>query len=75
MRLPGTSFVGSVGYFPEDYGEAVISLGMSIMHDETTPSAVFVKHQIITPQNVDSLYPNDSLVGMSDADLLLFSSR
>jgi hypothetical protein len=28
------------------------------------PPAVFVKHQIITRDNVDHLYPNDSLMGV-----------
>jgi len=26
------------------------------------PPAVFVKHQLITPENVDHFYPNDSLL-------------
>jgi hypothetical protein len=28
------------------------------------PPAVFVRHQLITPENVDHHYPNDALLGV-----------
>ena len=57
MRSPSTRLVGSVGYFPEKYGEQVINLAIDIVQGKRTPSAVFVKHHLITPGNVQSYYP------------------
>jgi len=34
-----------------------------------------VKHQLITRENVDAIYPNDKLISMADGDSLLFSKR
>jgi ribose transport system substrate-binding protein len=49
--------VGSVAYFPERYGEAAISLAFNILQGKPTPPAVFVKHQLVTRDTVDLLYP------------------
>ncbi len=57
LRRPGTRLIGSVGYFPERYGEELIRLALSILQKKPVPSAVFVKHQLITPRNVGLLYP------------------
>jgi ribose transport system substrate-binding protein len=57
LRRPGTRLIGSVGYFPERYGEEIIPLALSILQQKAVPSAVFVKHQLITPKNVGLLYP------------------
>lgn len=65
LRVPGTRLIGSVAYFPEKYGEGVIRLALDILAKKTVPPAVFIKHQLVTPENVDHLYPNDSLLGMS----------
>ncbi|MCU1258798.1 MAG: periplasmic binding protein/LacI transcriptional regulator, partial [Bryobacterales bacterium] len=48
---------------PERYGTDVIRLGLDILGRKATPPAVFVKHQLITPDNVDHFYPNDGLMG------------
>ncbi|HEX4950512.1 MAG TPA: substrate-binding domain-containing protein [Blastocatellia bacterium] len=57
LRRPGTQLIGSVGYFPERYGDELIPLALSILQKKPVPSAVFVKHQLITPKNVELLYP------------------
>ena len=57
LRRPGTHLIGSVGYFPERYGDELIPLAISILQKKPVPSAVFVKHQLITPRNVGLLYP------------------
>lgn len=57
LRRQGTRLIGSVGYFPERYGEELIPLAMSILQKKAFPSAVFVKHQLITPKNVSLIYP------------------
>ena len=75
MRRPGSRLVGSVGYFPERYGEAVISLAMDKAVGREIPAATFVKHQILTPGNVDIAYPNDSLIQKGESDSLLYSSH
>jgi ribose transport system substrate-binding protein len=64
LRVPDTRLIGSVAYFPEKYGEGVIDLAMSILAKKAVPPAVFVKHQLITPENVDHLYPNDRLLDL-----------
>lgn len=57
LRRPGTRLIGSVGYFPERYGDELIPLALSILQKKAIPSAVFVKHQLITPKNVGLMYP------------------
>ena len=65
LREPRTRLIGSVAYFPENYGSGVIRLALDILARRPTPPAVFTKHQLITPENVDHLYPNDTLLGMA----------
>lgn len=59
LRRPGTRLIGSVAYFPERYGDELIPLALSILLHKPVPSAVFVKHRLMTPGNVDLLYPLD----------------
>ena len=73
MRRPNSRLVGSVGYFPEQYGEAVVRLALDILDGKETPPATFVKHQMITRENVDAVYPNDAAISHADGDSLLFS--
>jgi ribose transport system substrate-binding protein len=62
LREPNTRLVGSVGYFPERYGDDLIRVSLDLLNRRPVPPAVFVKHQIITPETVDHFYPNDRLV-------------
>jgi ribose transport system substrate-binding protein len=64
LREARTPLVASVGYFPEKYGDGVIKLAVSLLAQRPVPPAVFVRHQIVTPDNVDHLYPNDQLYGI-----------
>src|SRR5206468_12993322 len=57
LRRPGTRLIGSVAYFPERYGEELISLALAILQKKPVPSSVFVKHELITPKNVGLVYP------------------
>lgn len=59
LRRPGSRLVGSVAYFPERYGEELIPMALNILQKKPVPSAVFVKHQLLTPRNVDLIYPLD----------------
>jgi len=62
MRQPGTRMIGSVGYFPEKYGAEIVKLALEVLNHRPVPPAVFAKHQLITPDNVDHFYPNDGLL-------------
>lgn len=75
MRREKSRLIGSVGYFPEQYGEVIISLALDRVQGKDIPSATFVKHQMITPANVDVFYPNDRLIAVSEGDSLLFNRR
>jgi ribose transport system substrate-binding protein len=70
LRRPGTRLVGTVAYFPERYGDEIIPMALQILQKKALPSTVFVKHQLITPRNVDLIYPLDdkqeTKVGFSD---------
>ncbi len=61
MRQAGTRLLGSVAYFPERYGEGIVRLATNVLLGKNVAPAVLTTHQLITPQNVDHLYPNDSL--------------
>ena len=59
LRKPGTRLMGSVAYFPERYGDQLIPLALTLIRGKTVPPATFVKHVLVTPQNVDRIYPHD----------------
>jgi ribose transport system substrate-binding protein len=61
LREPGTRLIGSVAYFPERYGEDLVRVAIDVLNRRPVPPAVFVKHQLITPENVNHYYPNDVL--------------
>ena len=65
LRVPRTRLIGSVGFFPEKYGSGLIRLALDILAKKAAPPAVFIKHHLVTPENVDHFYPNDSLLGMA----------
>ena len=65
LRESGTRMVGSVAYFPEQYGEGIVQLALDILRHQPVPPAVFVKHKLLTPENVDHYYPNDGLSQMT----------
>ena len=65
LRAARTPLIASVGYFPERYGDGVIGLALDILRRRPVPPAMFVKHQIVTRENVDHLYPNDALMGVN----------
>ncbi|HEY1337594.1 MAG TPA: substrate-binding domain-containing protein [Bryobacteraceae bacterium] len=64
MREPRTRLIGSVAYFPEKYGPGLIRLALDILAGKATPPAVFIKHHLVTPENVDHYYANDALMGV-----------
>jgi ribose transport system substrate-binding protein len=71
LRRPGTRLIGSVGYFPEKYGEGIISLAIKLLSGQAAPPAVLTKHSVITPENVDHFYPNDALLTNADVSMMM----
>ena len=67
LREADTRLIGSVAYFPEKYGDDIVALAIDILHRKPVPPAVFVKHQLVTPETVNHIYPNDGLVQMASA--------
>lgn len=74
MRRDCTRLTGSVAYFPERYGPQLINLALNILHQRRTPPAVFVDHLLVTPQNVNALYPNDPLLTSASLDSLMLQA-
>lgn len=70
LRRNGSGLIGSVGYFPERYGEQIFELAEKILDGRSAPPAVFVRHELITPENVDRLYGNDLLMQQVRANAL-----
>ena len=62
LRSGRSRLIASVGYFPEKYGDGLMRLAFDILARKAVAPAVFTNHQIITPDNVDHYYPNDSLL-------------
>ena len=64
LRVARSRLIASVAFFPEQYGEGLVRLALDILVRKPVPPAVFTRHQIITPENVDHFYPNDSLLSV-----------
>jgi ribose transport system substrate-binding protein len=62
MRRPNTRLTGTVAYFPETYGERLVRLAIDIVEKRAHPPAVFTAHRLVTPGNVNHVYPNDLLM-------------
>lgn len=73
MQRTGSRLIGSVAYFPERYGEAVIALALDKLKGKEIPPSTFVRHHFITVENVVSFYPNDGFLSAGSGDSLLYS--
>src|ERR1700733_2492900 len=60
MRRSSSRLVCSVAYFPENYGTQIIQLALDILRRKPVAPAIFVQHELLTPENVDKIYPNDA---------------
>jgi ribose transport system substrate-binding protein len=57
MRKANSRLIGSVAYFPERYGEQLVALALDMLTQRIpVPNAVFIKHQLITPNNLQQHY-------------------
>src|SRR5260370_16715475 len=62
MMRPFSRLVCSVAYFAETYGVRVIQLALDILNRKSVPPAIFIQHELLTPENVDKIYPNDAWI-------------
>jgi ribose transport system substrate-binding protein len=60
MRRPSSRLVCSVAYFPETYGLRIIQLALDILNRKSVAPAIFIQHELLTPENVNKIYPNDA---------------
>lgn len=63
LRRPHSRLIGTVAFFPEKYGEAIMRIAFDLLENRAVPPAVFTRHRLLTAQNVDHYYPNDLLLG------------
>lgn len=75
LRRPGSSLIGAVGYFPEQYGEQIIRLALDRLQGREVPAATFIRHHLLNRENVDHFYPHDALLTNREGDSLLYSQR
>ncbi len=75
LRQPHSRLVGSVGFFPEEYGDGVVSLALDILNRRPSPPAVFTRHQMITPKNVNQLYFHDPELSTGELETILLKER
>jgi ribose transport system substrate-binding protein len=68
LRRPGTRLIGTVAYFPERYGDELIPLALNLLERKPVPPATFVRHQLLTPRNVNLIYPLDLPGNMPSAE-------
>jgi ribose transport system substrate-binding protein len=61
IRRPNTRLIGSVAFFPERYGPALVKVSLDILNKRAVPPAVFVDHKLVTPMTIDHFYSNDLL--------------
>ncbi len=62
LRRGNSPLIGSVAYFPERYGDEIIRLGLSILSGHSVPPAVFTRHELVTHENVNRMYPMDGIL-------------
>jgi ribose transport system substrate-binding protein len=62
LRRKSTPMIGSIAYFPERYGDEIIRLASSVLTNQPVPPAVFTRHELVTRENVDQVYPFDQIV-------------
>ncbi|MBS1812263.1 MAG: substrate-binding domain-containing protein [Acidobacteria bacterium] len=58
LSKPNSCLLGSVGFFPEKYGEQIIPLVLKILGGEAVPPMAYIEHKLITKENVDLYYPS-----------------
>ena len=60
LARKGSRLIGSVGYFPERYGEGVIPLALDLLAGKPVPRATFIRHEMVTSANLRAFYPDNT---------------
>jgi ribose transport system substrate-binding protein len=61
LRQPSTRMIGSVAFFPDQYGNQIVRFALKILEQGLKERREFTKHLLITPENVNEHYPHDKL--------------
>lgn len=59
MRRAGSRVIGSVGAFPENYGEEIVELALGAAKGLTLPVATYTDVAVLTLENLAQYYPLD----------------
>lgn len=51
------TFIGTVGYFPEKYGQALVDLARRLHSGESTDDSVYIEHRWVSSANIREFYP------------------
>ncbi len=57
LLRPGTRLVACVAFFPERFGDHVIPLALAILAGKPIQGSQFIKHELLTRQDVARVYP------------------
>lgn len=60
MCKPNSPLLGSVGFFPEKYGEQIIPMALKILGGEAVPPMAYIEHTLITQDNLATFYPQQT---------------
>lgn len=60
MNKANSCLLGSVGFFPEKYGEQIIPLALKILGGEVVPPMSYIEHVLINRGNLEAYYPTGS---------------
>jgi ribose transport system substrate-binding protein len=58
IRRSNSRIIGSTTFFPEGYGEKLLSLALKILRDEAVPPALYMEHVFINRENINFYYPD-----------------
>lgn len=65
LRTTQTRLIGSIATFPERYGDNLIQMALDILSGRPVPPAVYAQTQLVTPQNIEKVYPR-AIYGSSE---------
>jgi len=55
MRTGRSAIVGSISHAAESYGPRLIQLGIALLRGYTVPPYNYVRHRVVTPDNLDGI--------------------
>jgi ribose transport system substrate-binding protein len=58
IRRTNSRIIGSTTFFPEGYGEKLLSLALKILRGEPVPPAHYMEHVFINHRNINFYYPD-----------------